>query len=93
MTFYLKTLIILKDSKKIYKIDSYRRSKSYIKNPSSTIEEYKLALKDLERCLEISNNNEEILKEYNDLKRYIESESLNEKSVFKKFFRVDLYYY
>jgi hypothetical protein len=83
-----KTRIILKDSKKIYKFASYRRSKSYIKNPSSTIEEYELALKDLEKCLELSNKNEEILIEYNQLKSYIESENFNEKNVFKRFFRV-----
>ena len=44
-----------------------------------------MGLTDLSKCID---NNDDIRREYEDLQRYIQAESSNERTVFKRFFRV-----
>jgi hypothetical protein len=51
------------------------------------LDDYNLALKELEKAIRVDPGNEDLWKLYNNLKSDIETQSLGEKKVFKSFFR------
>jgi hypothetical protein len=47
-------------------------------------------LADLAKCIEITNSEDkEILREYDEFKNFLKEQKKNEKTVFKRFFRVN----
>jgi len=71
----------------------YRKAKSYLDCKSSLLNDYKAALEELNKALKYSPENAEIIMLRNNLNQIINNSQLEEKKVFKSFFRNVNYVY